>query len=78
MAISFEIPGVEGSTEVTVEEGSAVVLCGANGSGKTRMAVYIEDSLGLNAHRISAHRALTLNPSVPRIDEQSALGVSPQ
>ncbi len=73
MAIRFEIPGVAGSTEVTVEEGASVVVCGANGSGKTRMAVYIEDSLGLNAHRISAHRALALNPSVPRIDEQSAL-----
>ena len=73
MAITFEIPSVEGSTEVTVEEGAAVVLCGANGSGKTRLAVYIEDQLGLNAHRISAHRALALNPSVPRIDEQSAL-----
>ena len=55
MAITFEIPGVEDSTEVTVEEGSAVVLCGANGSGKTRLAVYIEGRLGLNVHRISAH-----------------------
>ena len=73
MAIAFEIPGVERTTEVTVEEGSAVVFCGANGSGKTRLAVYIEDRLGLRAHRISAHRALALNPNVARIDEQSAL-----
>ena len=73
MPINFEIPGVEGATEITVEEGSAVVFCGANGSGKTRLAVYIEERLGLQAHRISAHRALTLNLTVPRIDEQSAL-----
>ena len=28
---------------------------------------------GLNAHRISAHRALTLNPRIPKITEQDAL-----
>ena len=33
----------------------------------------IETDLALNAHRISAHRALTLNPSVAKIGEQAAL-----
>jgi hypothetical protein len=35
--------------------------------------VQIETDLALNAHRISAHRALTLNPSVAKIGEQAAL-----
>ena len=73
MAFIFHVPSPTGVVKVTVDEGSAVVFCGANGSGKTRLAVHIEDSLGLRAHRISAHRALTLNPTVPKIDERSAL-----
>jgi ABC-type dipeptide/oligopeptide/nickel transport system ATPase component len=73
MAFDFTIPTTEEPTEVSVESGSSVVFVGANGGGKTRLAVHIEDSLKLNAHRISAHRALTLNPSVAKIGEQMAL-----
>ena len=73
MSFSFKIPGPEGDKEVSLQAGSAVVFCGANGSGKTRLAVHIEESLNLRAHRISAHRALTLNPDVPKISEQAAL-----
>lgn len=46
---------------------------GPNGSGKTRLAAHIEQQLGLNAHRISAHRALSLNPGVRKISETEAL-----
>ena len=36
----------------------------------------IEKKLGLSAHRIAAHRALTLNPGVPKITEKlSRLGL---
>src|ERR1700677_4598252 len=49
------------------------MLFGANGGGKTRLAVFIENKLGQKAHRISAHRALALNPSVPKISEKQAL-----
>ena len=48
------------------------MFCGANGSGKTRLAVYMEQELRLRAHRISAHRALTLNPKVEKISEEEA------
>lgn len=37
------------------------------------MAVFIEEQLELFAHRVSAHRALSLNPSVPKISEREAL-----
>ena len=50
-----------------------MVFVGANGGGKTRLAVRIESDLNLNAHRISAHRALTLNPDVAKISERKAL-----
>lgn len=63
----------EHSFNVTIQEGASAVFVGANGSGKTRLAVLIETALGERVHRISAHRALTLNPGVPKINESMAL-----
>ncbi|WP_202946573.1 AAA family ATPase, partial [Achromobacter arsenitoxydans] len=37
------------------------------------LSVHIENTFNLDAHRISAHRALTLNPSVPKISEREAI-----
>ena len=40
-------------------------MIGANGSGKTRLGVYIEESLpGQNIIRIPAHRSLTINDDI--------------
>lgn len=64
---------LEGQEEILINAGSSVVIVGANGTGKTRLATHIEKALNLNAHRISAHRALSLNPSVPKISENKAL-----
>ena len=73
MALSFQIPTDQGHTTVTLEPGASAVFVGANGAGKTRLAVEIEKSLGAHAHRIGAHRALALNPEVPKISEEAAL-----
>ncbi len=73
VALSFQIPTEHGSVAVTLEPGASAIFVGANGAGKTRLAVEIEKSLGVNAHRIGAHRALTLNPDVPKIGEAAAL-----
>lgn len=73
MTFNINVPTLNGSEEIQIEPGSSVVFVGANGTGKTRLATYIEDRLSLNAHRISAHRALTLNPTVPKISENNAL-----
>lgn len=59
--------------EITIEQGTSAVFVGANGSGKTRLAVHIETAVGERVHRISAHRALALNPGVPKIKESEAL-----
>jgi len=69
----FSIPNAEGQKEFTVDPGNAIILVGANGGGKTRLAVHIENAFGFSAHRISAHRALSLNPGVPKISEKMAL-----
>ena len=73
--LSVEVPGStqDGPCLIRLDAGTTTTFCGANGSGKTRLAVYIEAKLGLDAHRISAHRALSLNPQVEKISEQKAL-----
>lgn len=73
MAFQFKIPLVVDSLTIYAEPGSSVIFVGANGGGKTRLAVHIEKTLGLKGHRISAHRALSLNPNVPKISEKHAL-----
>lgn len=60
------------SEKISLPEGTTTIIVGANGTGKTRLAAYIEENLGEKAHRIAAHRALTLNPNVNKISENSA------
>jgi ABC-type dipeptide/oligopeptide/nickel transport system ATPase component len=72
MAFEFNIPSPTGVTPISIEAGSSAFFVGANGSGKTRLAVTIEGVRDLNLHRISAHRVLSLNPSVPKTSEQLA------
>jgi ABC-type cobalamin/Fe3+-siderophores transport system ATPase subunit len=73
MAFTINVPTLEGHEEIQIESGSSVVFVGANGTGKTRLATHIENTLSFNAHRISAHRALSLNPAIPKISEKLAL-----
>ncbi len=73
MCFRLTIPSRAGERELNVPIGSTVLLVGANGSGKSRLAGWIEGRVGAMAHRISAHRALKLNPGVPKISEADAL-----
>jgi energy-coupling factor transporter ATP-binding protein EcfA2 len=73
MNFAFSIPTPSGDKKFEVEQGTSILFVGANGGGKTRLAVKIENDLGDRAHRISAHRALTLNPQVDKISEAKAL-----
>lgn len=73
MAFDFGIPTNAGPKDISVEAGSSLIFVGANGGGKTRLAVYLEELLGPRAHRISAHRALALNPNVSKISEEQSL-----
>lgn len=61
------VPTFEGSTNLHFKSGTSLVFIGANGAGKTRLGVLIDRQLsqkGIEAHRIAAHRSLTLNPNV--------------
>lgn len=72
MSFEITIPKEDGSEKLRIEKGASVVVVGANGAGKTRLSSYIEENLGEKAHRIAAHRALSLNPSVAKISEKDA------
>ena len=70
---NVNIPKKDNSNlELTLEAGKTTIIIGANGSGKTRLAVYLEEQLREKAHRIAAHRALSLNPNVDKIPEAKA------
>ena len=58
--------------QLTLAAGQTTIIVGANGSGKTRLAVGIEQQLGADAHRIAAHRALALDPGVPKISQKAS------
>jgi len=73
MSFAFSVPTPSGPSDFELEPGETIIFVGANGGGKTRLTVPIEHSLGLQAHRISAHRALNLNPTVSKISEKKAL-----
>ena len=65
--LDLQIPGADVS--IGLRPGSTTVIVGANGSGKTRLASWLEEQVGLSAHRISAHRALNLYPNVAKVSE---------
>lgn len=73
MSFTFNVPTFS-QDPVTIElkAGSSTFFVGANGSGKTRLAAQAEAQWGERAHRISAHRSLSLNPGVAKISEQKA------
>ncbi|MDN4718055.1 hypothetical protein QYZ43_11120 [Vibrio parahaemolyticus] len=73
MSFNIEIPIEDGVKTILAETGSSIMIVGANGSGKTRLAAYVEESMGETAHRIAAHRALSLNPSVNKTSQRQAL-----
>ncbi|RWQ28337.1 AAA family ATPase [Mesorhizobium sp.] len=73
MPFEFTIPSPAGPIPFVMLPGTSLIIVGSNGGGKTRLAVEIENRLQLRAHRISAHRALALNPSVAKITERAAI-----
>jgi hypothetical protein len=61
-----DVPTSSGSVSLVVEPGGSLVLLGANGAGKTRLGVKIENDVGARGevHRIGAHRSLVFNTKV--------------
>lgn len=65
-------PKKKGSSNEHYVDVRSMVIVGANGSGKSRMGAWIENSAGAKAHRITAQRALSIPVTVqPRAYEQA-------
>jgi ABC-type cobalamin/Fe3+-siderophores transport system ATPase subunit len=65
--IKINVLTTRGNLELTFNKGKSLVIVGANGSGKTRLGVHIDQNLtnsNIEVHRVGAHRSLTLNPAV--------------
>ncbi|MER8723078.1 AAA family ATPase [Mesorhizobium sp. M1027] len=73
MPFEFTTRSPGGPIPFIILPGTSLIFVGSNGGGKTRLAVEIENQLRLRAHRISAHRALSLKPTVAKINEEVAL-----
>jgi hypothetical protein len=64
---------VRGSSEsITFQPGATTFVVGANGVGKTQLAIECERQLGERAHRVSAQRLLAIDTSVARVGEEAA------
>lgn len=58
--VKIRIPNID-DKESFIEDKQSIVLLGANGAGKTRMSVWIdENNPELNIHRISAQKSLNM------------------
>jgi len=73
MPYAIPINTPTGPLTIDLSPGESLVFVGANGAGKTRLTASIETSLGLDAHRIAAHRAISINTDVAKVAEKRAL-----
>ena len=70
--MKIKIPNLQGK-ENYIEDKSSIILIGANGAGKTRMSVWIdENNPEINIHRISAQKSLNLPKMVRPTEIQAA------
>jgi ABC-type cobalamin/Fe3+-siderophores transport system ATPase subunit len=68
----FDVETPLGPQGYELKNGEPLFFVGANGSGKSRLALTIESNLANKGHRISAHRSLSMNTNVPKIKEELA------
>lgn len=64
---TIDVPTFSGTVAIEARAAASVVFIGANGAGKTRLGVFLDNRLsqaGQEVHRIAAHRSLKLNPKV--------------
>ncbi len=58
--MKIKLPNI-GGQERNIEDRQSIVLIGANGSGKTRMSIWINsNNMGMPIHRISAQKSLNM------------------
>lgn len=58
------LPKRIGKEDVTLEDDKNLVVLGANGSGKTRLSVWIEEQSDKYVHRVAAQKSLAMEKSI--------------
>lgn len=65
-------PNGETPFQLSLETGRTLVIVGANGSGKTRLGLRIEQEIPNKVHRIPAHKSLALNDRIQLLSLERA------
>lgn len=65
MAFIYFLPDENGNKTEHRTTSNAVIIIGANGSGKSKLGAWIEQNDFENVHRIGAQRNLNFNENIP-------------
>ncbi|MGJ0510448.1 MAG: DUF4435 domain-containing protein [Methylocystis sp.] len=70
----IDIPTPTGTLPLELRSGHSIILAGANGAGKTRLGVYLEERHSPQVlRRIAAHRSLSMSDTISAITLERAL-----
>jgi hypothetical protein len=73
--MQIQVPTLNGSIQMQIKPGAPVVLLGANGTGKSRLGIYLDELEKTHpSHRIAAQRSLELPEAVISESYESAVG----
>ena len=64
MNYKYWLPGADGTRIDYTTDKNAIIIVGANGSGKSKLGAWIEQQELLMVHRIGAQRSLNYNPNL--------------
>ena len=65
MAFTYWLPDEQGQKQEHRTESNAVIIIGANGSGKSKLGAWMEQKDFAGIHRVGAQRSLNFNDSIP-------------
>ena len=65
MAFMYYLPDENGKEKEYGTSTNAVIIIGANGSGKSKLGAWIEQQSMQNVHRIGAQRKLNFSENIP-------------
>lgn len=64
MKYTYQIPNADGKAQTVSTDSQAVVIVGANGSGKSKLGAWMEQNAPLKVHRIAAQRSLSFKEDI--------------
>lgn len=71
---TISVPTQNGNIDLHIKCGHSMVILGANGSGKTRLGVHIENNIPTNvSKRISSHKSLSINDELSSVSFERAM-----